>query len=185
MVTQLADLRRELTRECARVGHKMQDRRRKARWVVRRCVVCGEVETYLGGGGPLTRLDAWLTAQSAARAPWPREPGYPGPLEPPVQVRLVDGGEEIVLLHLLPLTWRVQSDGRFTELGRLGGDIFRVIWRDYHARRAALIGGWPAYERRYVAEIRIRVGEPVEAGGHVVHGDITVARVSDLTSALA
>lgn len=183
-MTQLADLLRDLRDECTRVGHKMQDRSRKDRWVVRRCVVCGEVETYLDGGGPLTRLDAWLTAQNAARTPWPREPGYAGPLEPPVQVRLVDGGE-VVLLHLLPLTWRMQNDGRFTELGRLGGDVFRVIWRDYQARRSALIGGWPAYERRLVADIRIRAAEPIEAGGHVVHGDITVVRVSDLTLASA
>lgn len=180
MTTQLKALLAELRAECERDGHKMQSRGVWSSFDVRRCVACGNVESVVYARNPLARMQAWLAVKSMESEPWTCEPGYAGPLQPDVRVRLINESE-LLTLYLMPLTWRIQSDGRFTEFGRLGGDVFRIVWRDYISRRTALIGGWPTYKQRAVATIRLRIAEPVEVDGHSVHGDITVVRVTDLT----
>lgn len=178
-MTQLDELRAEMLLECAAAGHKMSLRAGGGSWKVERCVVCGTVESVVYHGGPLVRLGAWLSRQEAQRQPWTCEPGYGGPLEPDLAIRLAEVPESVtpLRLYLLPLTWRTQNDGRVAELGKLGGDVFRVIWRNHHTRSAALIGDWPKHKRRVVATVRLRPQDPVEVGDHLVHGDIVVVDV--------
>jgi hypothetical protein len=162
---------------CEQRGHKPQTQRSSgSSYAVRRCVVCGHVTAHVAGG-PVVRVMAWFDRLLVE--PWTTELGYAGRVGAILRANVAGAPEQTIQLHLRPRSWRMQGDGRVTELASLGGDTFRLVWRDLRQRIDALTGGWPDYGAGApTALIRVRAEGPLEAGGEVLRGTITVIDVT-------
>lgn len=177
-MTQLAEALNAVRTICAQRGHKPQTQRGSAgmHYSVRRCVVCGHVTAHVTGG-PLARAMTWIDCLLVK--PWTTELVYDGPVAPVLAAAVVGAPTQTIVLRLRSRSWRMQGDGRVTELASLGGDTFRLVWRDLRQRIDALTGGWPDYgDSTPVATIRVRAEGPLEAGGEVLRGTITVIDVT-------